>query len=468
MCLPNQNADSVRDYAIKMDAPMATAGPSLLLAMPLLLFAFVALVQPVQQGVPTRPTTPVQAATPALAAPPAPAAFTVAPTVLETQRIELTPKIDGKIEEEEWDPFTVSGSLKTFFQWEPGVIYAAATGPAGQDMILSLDLNSDGWLVGDDNLEARVTTSNGKAQVTVRRLDASNVAGPVWRELPGFVMASECAASTDGGNVTYELRLVDPGLEMIPDKASKISARIDLVPATDAPSEAYLPRSLASVDLVSTRAAALPAGLRWGVEHANRSVTPGDAAFIRLTFNSKPPVPLKKIELRSEGQARDVTNQVTVPFPGWDDKGRAFVDYTTRIDPGTETGYRLLHGTLTAGDGAPSVLEASYRIAPPVDFELVRKGIGPDVHDRSLVFGYYLTSNTERLVTGEAEITVPSPLKLVNGGQVQKFRIVERRGRLRNTFELFIPGNSSGTFPLTFKVTGNGQTRTYIRYLIVG
>jgi hypothetical protein len=397
-----------------------------------------------------------------------PVDFSVAPTVAEADRVALTPKIDGKIEDEEWDPFTSTANAKTYLQWEPGIIYAASTGPVGQDMLVSLDLNADGWLVGDDNLEARVSCVDGKAQLTVRQLDAGNVSGPVWRDVAAMVLASECVCSTDGANMTYELRLVDPGLDLLPRNRAKINARIDLVPTGQAATQAYLPRNLASVELGTTRAAALPPGLRWGVEHANRNFAPGDSAFIRLTFNSKPTLVLKKIELRSEGTAKDATNQMTLPFPGWDTKGRAFVDYKTRIDPAAETGYKLLRGALTAGDATTAILEASYRIAPIVDFDMVRKDLKGDVHDRSIVFAYYLTSNTDRLVNGEVELSVPSPLKLVNGAAQQKFRVSEDRGRIRNTFELFVPGNSGGVYPLTFKVTANGQVKSFVRCVIVG
>ena len=157
----------------------------------------------------------------------------------------------------------VVGTGENLHGVEPGTIYAAATGPVSEDMVLSLDLGADGWLVGDDNLEARVTTVDGKATVTVRQLDATNKAGPVWRDLPGFAMASEVASSSDGSNVTYELKLTDPGLDMIPSKPGKLDVRVDMVPSTTAPRDAYMPRALAEVKLVSSRAAALPSALRW-------------------------------------------------------------------------------------------------------------------------------------------------------------------------------------------------------------
>lgn len=423
---------------------------------------------PITTPVQTPATTPAATTVP-VAAPVVPSAnFSQAPTVADVNRLMITPRMDGKIADEEWDPFSTDATNKSYLQWEPGVIYAAISGPSGHDMLLSLDLHADGWMVGNDNLEARVGTgADGKPTITVRQLDASNKAGPVWRDLPGFAQASEAAVSADGSQVTYEIRLVDPGLGLIPDKPSKIDARIDMIPSTDSPKDALMPRSLAEVHLTNTRSAALPAGVEYGVEHNNRSVALGDRMFIRLTFRSNPTVPLKKVDIRSEGLAKDATTQESVPFPGWDDKGRSFVDYGTKIEPASEVGYRVLRATVTAGDGTPAIVETSYRVAPDVDFELIRKTLKPDVHDRSLSLGFYLKSNVDRVAKGNVEITVPAPLKMVNGGDTHSFSITDSRGRLRDAVELFVPASASGSYPLVFKVTADGDTRTYTRFLTI-
>src|SRR4051812_44034989 len=91
--------------------------------------------------------------------PPAPAPvldMRQVPVVAEVSRIRLTPKIDGKLEEEEWDPLGESDAVKTFLQWEPGVLHIAASGAMGKDLVVSIDPGSNGWLVGKNNLEARI------------------------------------------------------------------------------------------------------------------------------------------------------------------------------------------------------------------------------------------------------------------------------------------------------------------------
>src|SRR5690242_14981297 len=98
--------------------------------------------------------------------------------VAQPVRLQLTPNLDGKIDREEWDAL---GS-NTYLQWEPGRVYAAAQMPAGKALVFSIDGKGDGWLVGRDNIEYRVTVKDGHAVVTARELDATAVKEPVWRD----------------------------------------------------------------------------------------------------------------------------------------------------------------------------------------------------------------------------------------------------------------------------------------------
>ena len=92
-----------------------------------------------------------------------------------------------------------------------------------------------------------------------------------------------------------------------------------------------------------------------------------------------------------------------MPFPPFDDKGRAFVDYSTKLDPSVETGYRVLRGTLNSPDGTSGIIQASFRIAPILDFDIVQRNLKVDIHDRSIKMAYYLTSNT----IGWSEVICP-------------------------------------------------------------
>src|SRR5258706_9110170 len=81
--------------------------------------------------------------------------FSAPLSVAEPDRLALTPKLDGKIDPEEWDELT-SQSAPTYLQWQPGAIHAAATLAKDQVMVVSLDLSNNGWLQGKDNVDVRV------------------------------------------------------------------------------------------------------------------------------------------------------------------------------------------------------------------------------------------------------------------------------------------------------------------------
>lgn len=454
-----------------MGATTDRAQTSVVLAMLFNVLAYFALAQapvgPISQTTPAQTTAPQTPVVP-VAQPLVTPDFTVAPVVPDPTRIEMSPRLDGKIDEEEWDPFSTSGPNKTYFQWEPGILYAAATGPVGQDMLLSADLDADGWLHGEENLEARLSMKDGKPVLTVRELDATNKAGPAWRDMPGFDMASEVNAVSDGANVTYELKLRDPGFDMLPTKPGKCDLRIDMVPSSDPPRDPYLPRAMAEVNLATSRAAALPPDLNWGVQRNNRNFIPGDSAWIRMTFNAKKPVPIKNVELRSEWVAKDATNQETIPFPAFDSKGRAFIDYSTKLPAGMDTGYRVLRTTVNTADGTPGIIEASYRVAPILDFSIVQPNLKVASNDRSIKVAFYLTSNIDRVVEGDVQIAPAPGFRLLNAGDLVKYKVTEPRGSVRISVDLLVPANYTGSAPLVFKVTANGKTDTYTRYVNVG
>ncbi|HWD41154.1 MAG TPA: hypothetical protein VG944_20060 [Fimbriimonas sp.] len=394
--------------------------------------------------------------------------YSAAPAIAEPVRLQITPKLDGRIDNDEWDPLTTAGDSKTYFQWAPGIIYAAASGPAGTDLVLSLDLQGDGWLVGDDNYEARISMAGGKPTLSVRQLDATNVAGPVWKDLAGWTIASTAMASSDGTHVTYELRLCDAYLGVLPRKPTKMNARVDLVPSGDPGTQAFIPRGLAPITLETRRAEALPSNLQYGVEHADRPAAPGDNALVRFTFKAKGKVGVKKIHILAEGQLKDQTNELSVPFPAMDSKGRAFVDYSTRIGTDADLGYHVLKGTLTLDDGTPAVIETSFRVAPPVDVVVDTTSVKADPHDRSLHISYHLTSNTTKAVGGEIGFALDPRFRVVNGGSTQKFRIFDTRSRAYMRFEVFVPGKTTGTYPIEFHLTANGEKSTVTRFITIG
>jgi hypothetical protein len=389
--------------------------------------------------------------------------------VAEPNRLAISPILDGKLDTEEWDPLaTTADGAKTYFQWEPGKLHAAAVVPNGHDAVFSFDMDSNGWLQGKDNIEVRLSFASGKPVATVRLLDATTVAGPTWRTFPGLAAAASVAASSDATSTTYELTLNDPGLASLPtDAGENLSLRIDDPLSTDAPYEPFVPRLMSPVTLGYYRSAGLPKGVRFAPEAEGRSYVAGEQGHIRLTFNGTNAANLQRLELRTEGPAKNDTNMLAVPFPNFDAKGRSFVDYNTGIRDSASIGFRVLHATLTAGDGVSAILETSYRIAPPIDISLVIKPIPTSDIDRSVKVGFYIHSNSMRPVVGDLTASIPEPFKLVNAN-ARGFEVATRRGRLRENLEVYIPANATGTIPVHFTGEANKTKVDQILYLTIG
>ncbi len=365
-------------------------------------------------------------------------------------RLALTPRLDGILDSEEWDPLHETDALQSYFQWEPGALHFAGAYPPGQEVLISLDLNGDGWLSGNDNLEVRVrySDSEGTGKLDVRRLDARGGSGPVWEALPGFAKASSIKAF-DGG---FEMTLLDPGYLLLPvEPGRKIGLRVDAFPAGSQP-PAYLPRLMETVELRSERAAGLPSGLQWGVERnlSRRQAIAGRNLDLRLTFRREGEIGLSGIEVRSEGFLERATQNAKVSFPPFDGKGRAIYDYKTPIPEGARTGYRLLRASVEAEDGGAGIIQASYRVAPLLEFDLVPIRLKASPQERVERLSYYLQSNTQHRLDGTVKLYGAGNAQ-VQSGSNKGFVIYNAFGRQRRVFELKIPAGFQGSMPIRFQ-----------------
>lgn len=443
-------------------------------------YAFLLLLQaavaPAQAQTPTqaqtKPQTPTQTPTPTPAPTQTlpPAARLAAPfQVIETTRLAITPVIDGRIDPEEWDPLgTTADGGKTFFEWEPGQLHGAAIVPLGHDAVFSFDLDADGWLHGKDNLEVRLSMASGKPTATIRIVDATNPDGPVWRTFPGIEQAATVAATSDAANTTYEFTFADPGLGILPtDAGDRVGLRVDDPLSTDPPLDAFIPRIMTPVTLAYSRDAGLPAGVKFKVENPGRYYVPGERERIRLLFNGSDAAKLQQLALSTEGPAKNDTSSMTAPFPPFDAKGRAYVDFDTGIRETASIGFRVLKGTLTSADGVSAILETSYRISPPVDVTMVTQPIKVAANDRSIRMAYYLHSNSGHPLAGAVSLTVPMPLKLVNTVE-QKFEMATGRARGRQGFEVYVPAKTTGTFVVHFTGEAGGKPIDQVGYITIG
>jgi hypothetical protein len=297
-------------------------------------------------------------------------------------------------------------------------------------------------------------------------LDNADPNNPTWRRMAGFEMASYVAGVANGQTYTVELTMEDPGTGLFPSApGAMIAARCDLVSPEDAASTAYLPRICTNLELAIERYDALPAGLRWNPDQTGRVVTPGEGTRMRMGFNGSDSLGLKQIELRSEGIAKSSTNLFQTLFPKFDNKGRAIVDYNTDVAPKAILGYRVLRGTLASNDGGTAVMQESYRIAPLLDFDLIHDRNSVSEKDRTERIVVFLRSNSDHKVTGIFKIAPPAGFTVKDNDQV--FGIYPKHGSIKRSFDLTMPADAHGTYPIKLQAVMGLKTLEQTAYIIV-
>ncbi len=374
--------------------------------------------------------------------------------------------IDGKLDPEEWDELASGDGMTSFLQYEPGKYHIAAKLPAGQDLVVSFDLKSDGWLIGNDNLEVRIHMQDGKPELHVRRLEGRK-SGPEWVEASGFILSSTVAAIADASGEVFEATLVDPGTGLIdPKPGQKPSVRFDAIAPETTLADAFVPRALSPIQLVTERETALPEAMKWGVEARNRMIVPDESTRIRLTFNGTNDLGAKRVAMRGEGYAKDFVNVVEKPFPGFDNKKRAFVDYDTQIHKDAPVGYRLLRSTLTFDKGPESVLQTSFRVAPLVDLDLMDSDIKASELPQDARLVFTIRSNSARSVRGAFKLTLPSEFTVKSDAQ-GGFSIPDFHGTLRRVVPVIIPRVTAGTYPIPYSIQVKNKVITGTAFVTV-
>ncbi len=397
-----------------------------------------------QQGGGQAVTTPLPILPPVSA--PVASTNSFGPQVIrDTNRLALTPVLDGKLEPEEWE--VLAGD--TYFQWEPGRLHFAGKASTGQDLVASFDLSGNGWLVGSDNLEVTVRQTSAGAELQCRFLDNTGQAGPVWVEAPEIRAAAKVVASAQGGGWIAEVTLKESANAVFAEKSdSKVGVRIEAANG-GANAQPYMPRNLTLMTLTMDRGTQLPVGLQWKPEFRGRSVTAGEDIRIRMTFNGVDGMNFKRIEMRTEGLAKNDTAMKGYPFPEFDRKMRTFVDYDTPVAIGAKPGWRIMRATIMDSQDRPITVQTSYEVAPTIQFDFDRKtNVLSSTESQKVRFSTYIRSNTKRRVTGQFSVK-PPPGWTVESGSDKMFVIYNSRASKRQVFELNVPAGFKGVVPLT-------------------
>lgn len=411
---------------------------------------------------------PITTQEPVVAPVAVPPATDVAPTIAEPVRIAATPLIDGTLEADEWDPLTGGNDgSAAYFQWEPDALHLGARVPTGRDAVFSVDADADGWLVGSRNVEVRVGLRDGRPVAFLRRLDAANLNGPTWSDLPVTPELVQAVAREDGGTTVVEItvRRIGDAFGALAE-GQRVGLRFDALTPEDQRAP-FLPRAVSPVSLALSRASGLPEGASFNLRKPVRSVVPGERVEVQWVFTGLPKPAPTRVGVKSIGGGRSIAATTDEPFPVPDLKGRAGVPYASVVAPDARIGYAILRATVTGADGVPSVVDASFRVSEPVDVEIISRKTPVSDRDLSLPVSVYVRSNADATVRGSVTIKAPAPLRVLND-PARKFATQTRRGRSRLSYDVYVPPRTVGTFPIVFEIEANGRKYSRIQYLTLG
>lgn len=365
-------------------------------------------------------------------------------------RLAVTPVLDGKIEAEEWDKLAESNGGMTYFQWEPETIYWASHVKADQEVVLSLDYNADGWLVGDDNLELRIKFEAGEPRVRVRFLDATDPTGPIWRDGGVPPEAVKVAAATSEGGWVLEGSYVPP-FRQGPEAGKRLGVRVDNVPLDLDLGEAYLPRGLAFVNLQMDSSRSLLPGMSWRPVVNNRSIAREDRLKFKFEImRDDESVVLNRYEYRGEGLAQAMVASGNQPFPPFS-KNKVGLEFDSIIARDAVSGWRVIRAEIQGPNQEPILLRTSIRIADVIDFEVpIKENLQASTDMQILRTNVILRSQFTGRIEGTFFTEVPQDWSVAKGKE-QKFSIYHSRGTARIPIEIIVPRNTVGVFPVTFR-----------------
>ncbi len=361
--------------------------------------------------------------------------------------LALTPIMDGVLFEEEWLSMPSNGGAKGYLQWEPGTMYCAGSADMGEDIVVSIDRNGDGWLVGADNIELRFSFSWGEGSVSARTLDAARLEGPGWAQRTADDVTQ--VFGTQGDRWIVEVVLKKEGWENA-RVGNRIGVGLEALSHSASGGPAFLPRKLNYYQLAWDASEGLSETSTFRTSTKLREVAKDDS--LSMEFEVSGGDMFSTAETRGEGFARSVVSLETRAFPSTDKRKRTRINYRSAVDPDAREGWRVLRSTLVDAKGNKTLLRTSFRVSELIVFDVaLPETIEYSEAAQTINGSLAVCSTGVGRVEGEFFTNSPTGWK-VEKGVSQKLLIYNPRGREKIGVRLVVPSKAVGANDLTFTV----------------
>lgn len=428
-------------------APVAPAPPPAIVVTP------ESIIKPASPE--TRPTTPAKPTTPEITP--------------DTDIFRRTPKIDGVVEDGEWDVFytwtTADLDVTTYANWDSSNIYIAARSNKPIDLLALLDAFDDGWYNGEDNYEFRALRGeNNTFKLTVNRYDSKRTKTPAASPVsPAEVELVEMKSGVKDGITSIELRIpaaLIPKLKLGANR--KIGLLISARTGSDEASwiASGAPGDTKESTLVTKKIVSLKP-LVLGFDLRDERIARGEelVAKFHLTNAGTETIDAQSFVIAGEGKAGDYMSSQKVRMQGLAPKKHISHDVVSIIPTDMPLGSWAVGAEVKSADGKLGAALVSFDVVEPfeVELRLPDKPVRSSVKDVTVAVA--IRNNKRSSVRGEARITFPTGWELWKNADKREFRAAGK-SVTSVLFKASPPLGALGVIPIKAEVTIDGKTVT--------
>ncbi len=397
----------------------------------------------------------------------------------DPQRLKLRPTLDGDIRENEWTPLYTVGDQPVngtvYLNWDDENLYLAARMDRPGWFVVNVDANGDGWLRGQDNLEALIAPvgASGVSPVTVRLLDAgANRDAPVWNDVIVDPTSIAIAARQVGAGQVIEAAIPRGTAGLTLRAGSQIGFRADFLPAATAPAATapYEPHLLLDVTLAEAKVVAAP-GLVPRLTLEDSTLVPGQTlqAALDLSNQLEKPRGVRSVTWSGVGPSESyvkLLREVNVP----EVKGLKTLrlKYSSPLPETAVPGFYQFAVSATLDDGSVVSSTASFSVEEA--FSIILEADPPEVAligPTQVKFQVTLVSPAPGFKRARVELKAPASWE-VKGKPVRSVNVHRENGVAKAHYVATIPSaTQSGEYRVEATVTWRGKTWTTHRVIKV-
>lgn len=385
----------------------------------------------------------------------------------DTDIFKRTPRIDGVIDDGEWDAFYTYKfndlEVTTYADWDSDNLYLAAKSNKPIDLMAILDAKADGWYNGEDNYEFRAIRDGDGIKPMVDRYDSRRTKTPAAAPVSAEEAALVTMKSVKDASGAYCVEMAVP-IDLIPKFKTIDGRKIGLLMSAKTTSDdtgwilSGSPGDTRECTLVSKKFACLKP-LTLGFDLLDGKVARGEELVgkFHITNAGVDTVDLRSFVISGEGKCGDFLSSEKIRMEGLAPKKHIAHEIKSVIPKDMPLGSWAIGAEVRSADGKLGAALVSFEVVEPFSAALRLPDKSVPTSAKDVTIGVVVTNNMRHEVRGQAVITLPAGWELWKGDNKREFRAA---GEALTTvqFKAKQPLGALSEVPVKVDVTINGKT----------